>query len=107
MRSFFLLLAVAVAAVAVDPPGAVYEEDVKASVPVRDRAWHLMGKYIDSLPEKGEPSGKTLAKKIGYPAPHIQARHLRLEKIASDSIATYYRAYTELGDTLDGYGLYI
>ncbi len=107
MRSFFLLLAVAVAAVAVDPPGTVYEEEVKASVPVRDRAWHLLGKYIDSLPEKGEPSGKTLAKKIGYPAPRIQARHLRLEKIASDSIATYYRAYTELGDILEGYGLYI
>lgn len=107
MRCLSLFFLVVLGAFAVDPPGSLYEEEVKSSVPIRNRAWHLMQKFIDNLPKKPAPSGATLAKRIGYPAPHIQARGLRLEKIASDSIGTYYRAYTDLGDILEGYGLYI
>src|SRR5205085_3489283 len=79
MHRFLLLAATAVCVFAVDTPGNLYEEEVKASVPIRNRAWHLMQKYIDGLREKSAPAGTTLARRIGYPAPQIQARQLRLE----------------------------
>jgi dienelactone hydrolase len=84
-----------------------YEEDVKATVPIRNRSWHMMEKYIDSLPKKAAPSGATLAKKIGYPVPGIRAGVPRLEKIGTDSVATYYRCYIPMNDILELYGLYL
>lgn len=101
------LLSVLVLAALAAPAQQYYEEEVKATVPIRNRAWHVMEKYIDSLPKKPAPSGATLAKRIGYPVAGIRAGQQRLEKIGSDSIATYYRSYIPMNDILEAYGLFI
>lgn len=99
-----ILLALALSALSAQQ---YYEEEVKATVPIRNRSWHMMQKYIDSLPKKPAPTGTTLAKKIGYPVAGIRAGAPRLEKIGSDDIATYYRCYIPMNDILELYGLYL
>ncbi|MDZ4798415.1 MAG: hypothetical protein SGI92_09655 [Bryobacteraceae bacterium] len=103
MRCFLILALAAGAACAQQ----YYEEEVKATVPIRNRAWHAMEKYIDSLPKKAAPTGSTVAKRIGYPVAGIRAGQQRLEKIGSDSIGTYYRSYIPLNGILEAYGLFI
>ncbi len=104
MRRFLIL---ALAAAATLTAQQYYEEEVKATVPIRNRNWHMMQKYIENQPKKPAPTGSTLAKKIGYPVAGIKAGEPRLEKVGEDSIATYYRAYIPMNDILELYGLYL
>jgi len=104
-RRTFLMAAASATAFGQQP--SLYEEEVKATVPIRNRQWHVMEKFIHELPEGPAPGGATLQKKIGYPVARIKGGEQRLEKIGTDSLGTYYRSYIQLGGSFDAYGLYI
>jgi len=103
MRNLVLLNLAATLAVA----GQLYEEDIAGSMSIRNRNWQQIQQYAAKLARRPEPSGSTLAQKIGYPAPGLKTGRQRLEQIGRDELATYYRSYIPLSTDLDAYGLYI
>jgi dienelactone hydrolase len=115
---FPMLLACANAAV----ESTLYEEDLLASAPIRVEQWRQFQAYIAALPEKKgpplspvPPSDSSVSSlrtafrtSIGYPAPgFVRNPSSRFEKIAEDSIATYFRCSIRVAPQMDTYGLLI
>ena len=117
--SFSFLLAAAFAFTATAAQVAMYEEDLLASAPIRVDQWKQMQAYADALPKTTAPLQKppasdrdTLSRNfresIGYPAPGFLATPTgHFDKVAEDSVATYYRCFIRVTPEMETYGLYI
>lgn len=90
----------------------VYEEDLKATQPLRETLWRQIDAYSKSQEGSVESLRRVFLNRIGYPIPGLQAKGpLRLEKTGEDDTAVYHRTWLPLtggkGETLEAYGLYI
>lgn len=86
----------------------LYEEKVIDSMAIRERYWKQLQAYAASLPKKAPPSAGTLAAKIGFPAPGLNAGTPKLERAGEDALGTYYRCWIPMGMSgLESYGLYL
>ena len=86
----------------------LYEEDLLASAPIRVEQWKQLQAYASSLPKKALTPGKSFADSIGYPAPNFLEHPTgHFDKVAEDSVATYYRCFIRVTPEMETYGLYI
>ncbi len=106
----------------------LYEEDPLASMPIREKHWKQMEAYVAAVGETGkgpglypadysspaaflrtiEPLRETLRRRTGYPPPGFYpAAKARMEQVAQDDQATYYRCYVPVTPQMETYGLYI
>ena len=111
------------------PEEPLYEEDLVASMPIRVRHWEQLEAYAENLRKLAaerevypaefsdlaayersmEPLRAVLRERIGYPPPGCFERggNPRLEPVAEDATATYYRCWIPVSPELETYGLYL
>ena len=97
----------------------LYEENLIASLPHREQQWRELEAYVETLGEAAdtrtpypadfssaaayfrtiEPLREFLRRSTGYPPPGLgPAGEVRLEFVAEDDVARYYRCWVELGE---------
>lgn len=103
-----------------------YEEDLLATMPVRERNWKQLENFSSNLEQAKslpavdfssphayrktiEPLRQLLRSRTGYPPPGFYAEpgEPRLEKTGEDATASYHRMWIPVGPDIDVYGLYI
>jgi dienelactone hydrolase len=86
----------------------LYEEDLKATQPLREKLWRQMDDYSKAQEGSVESLRRVFLNRIGYPIPGLRATGpLRLERTGEDESAVYHRAWLPLSGGMDAYGLYI
>ncbi len=86
----------------------LYEEDLKATQPIREKLWRQMDEYSKGPADSVAALRRVFLNRLGYPVPGLQAAGpQRLEKTGEDNVAVYHRAFLPLTGGMEAYGLYI